>query len=108
MDAQTSIAISRQTGRAARYKSVPLLVVVDAPANESTVSKAASTFSDNEMAFKLWSKLLSLKLVFNFFAISSSIFLDSDVSLAAKANSPSVGVYNAAASSFSIFTVSRR
>ena len=105
---QTSIAISRHTGRADEYKFVPDFAVVDAPAMESIVSNAESVFNDNDMAFRLWSKLLSLKLVFNFLAISSSIFFDADVSSVAYANSPSVGLYNASASSRSMLTVIRR
>ena len=105
---QTSAAISRQIGSAAAYRAVPVFAVVDAPDRESTVSNAASAFNDNDIAPNDWLKLLSLKLVFNFLAISSSICLDFDVSFFWNAVSPSVALFNAAVSSLSMLTVNRR
>ena len=109
MSLHTSAAISRQTGRAAEYNAVPDFDVVDAPIKESTESNALSISNDHDNKFISELKLLVLKLVFNFLAISSSVFLDADVSFVPRyASSPSVATFNAAASSFSILTVKRR
>lgn len=76
----TSNAISRQTGRAAWYNSVPDFVVVDAPASESTLSNAASTFNDNEIGARLESIELVSNVEFNLSEISSNNSLDAVVS----------------------------
>ena len=76
----TSIAISRHSGNAALYKSVPDFAVVDVPDNESRLSNAASVSNDNEIGARLASKLLLSNVVFILSAISSSNYFESDVS----------------------------
>ena len=105
---QTSIAISRQTGNAALYRAVPSFTVVDAPSIESILSNAASVFSDHDNAPRFCSVRESVVPVCNFLAISSKIFLESDVSFCWNANSPSVALNRASASSLSMLTVNKR
>ena len=87
---------------------MPVFRVIDAPIKLSTLSKAASSFNDNDIAVKLRPNESSSNFVFSFFVISSRIFLDSDVSFWLNANSPSVATFRAAASLASMLTVSKR
>ena len=108
LSVHTSIAISRQTGRAAVYRLVPFNAVVDAPARESTLSNAASRFNDSDIGARFALNESVSNVVFSFFEISSNSSLDVELSSCWNAISPSVAWDIASASSLSMFTVNNR